>query len=236
MRRSAGILACFSESSCGSPASREATHQVVSRQRDVASETELGKLLSVPLNLTILHCLSASFGLLGLERVESGGLGLSLLLKLSDEVTLGPAGQSGEVTEGSELSLGLEAESAEGVWHNHALLGVIRGGAALEDLQLTESGGASGELVGEHATDDLPEDARGCAPVLGTTAWVRVNTLVHIILTNDLVSLDPGRLEDLLAAHDGDALAGQKLLGNDAGKAAFKVAPSVNDQLLFEHA
>ena len=184
----------------------------------------------------MLGGLFAGLGLLGLEGVESGGLSLSLLLESLDEVTLGPAGEGSKVTERNELSLGLQAESFESIWHDHALLLVIRGGAALEDLQLAKSGGASGQLVGEHATDDLPENARGCAPVLLTTAWVRVNTLVHIILANDLVSLDPGRLEDLLAADNGDTLTGQELLRHNAGEAALQVAPSVNDQLLFEHA
>ena len=69
-----------------------------------------------------------------------------------------------------------------------------------------------------------------------TAAWVRVNTLMHHILSNDLVSLDPAGLEDLLATNNGDALTGQELLGNNAGETSLKVASSVNDQLLFEHA
>jgi hypothetical protein len=72
--------------------------------------------------------------------------------------------------------------------------------------------------------------------MLLTAAGVSVNTLVHNILTNDLVPLNPAGLENLLTAHDSDALAGQQLLGNNAGETALKVAPTVNDQLLFEHA
>ena len=72
--------------------------------------------------------------------------------------------------------------------------------------------------------------------MLLTTAGVGVNTLVHHILTDDLVPLDPAGLEDLLTAHNSDALTGQEFFGNNAGETALEVASSVNDQLLFEHA
>jgi len=36
---------------------------------------------------------------------------------------------------------------------------VIREGHAIEDLEFAESGGASGQLVGEHATKTFPENA-----------------------------------------------------------------------------
>merc|ERR1711879_740060 len=98
-------------------------------------------------NFLIAGCLCAGFGLLGLEGVESGRLSLSLLFESLDEVTLGPAGEGSKVTERNELSLGLQAESPESIWHDHALLLVIRGGAALEDLQLAKSGGASWQLA-----------------------------------------------------------------------------------------
>jgi hypothetical protein len=65
--------------------------------------------------------------------------------------------------------------------------------------------------------------------VLGSTTGVRVNTLLHDVLSNDAVSLQRSRLEDLLAADDGDTLAGQKLLSNNTGEAALKVTSSVND-------
>jgi len=200
------------------------------------SVTQLGKLRVESSNALVAGGLGASGLLLGLEGVESSGLGLSLLLEAGDNVTLSPAGEGSKITERSELSLGLETEGAESVWHDHALLLVVGEGHALEDLQLAESSGTSGQLVGEHAAHALPENARGGSPVLLTAAGVRVNTLVHHILTNDLVSLDPAGLEDLLAAHNGDALARQELLSDNASEAALEVASSVNDQLLFEHA
>ena len=200
------------------------------------SETELSQLRVELADALVLGSSSAGLLLLLLEGVEGSRLGLSLLLETSDGIGLSPAGEGGEITERHELTLGLQAESAESVWHDHALLLVVREGHALEDLKLAKSGGASRQLVREHTTDTLPEDARGGSPVLLTTAGVGVNTLVHHILTDDLVPLDPAGLEDLLTAHNGDALTGQEFFGNNAGETALEVASSVNDQLLFEHA
>ena len=168
--------------------------------------------------------------------MESGGLDLSLLFEGSDNVSLGPASDGSEITERAEVSAGLEAESSKSVGDDHSLLLVIGEGNTLEDLQLVESGGALGELVGEHASGALPENARGGLPVLGATAWVGVNALLHNVLSNDLVSLEGTRLEDLLATHHDDALSTQKFLCNNAGETALQVTSSVNNQLLFEHA
>ena len=65
--------------------------------------------------------------------------------------------------------------------------------------------------------------------MLGTTAWVGIDALFHSILSNDLVSLERARLEDLLASDNGDSLPTEKFLGNNAGKAALKVTSTVND-------
>lgn len=235
-RRSVGVLACLFRLLVRSARSVRREPSVSGRRDDAVSESELGELRVERGNTLVLGSLGASIHLLGLDDVESSGLDLSLLFKSSDNILLGPAGKGGEVTERHELPLGLQAESLEGVWHNHALLLVVGEGHAFEDLQLTEGGGTSGELVGEHATDALPENARWCPPVLVTATGVGVNTLLHNILTNDLVSLDPAGLDDLLATHNSDALAGQKLLGNNAGETALEVAPTVDNQLLFEHA
>lgn len=163
-----------------------------------------------------------SGGLLLLEFVELGGLLLALIFELRHDAGLGPASLGGKVTKSAEFSVSLQSEHLEGLGNDNALLVVVGEGHAFEDLQLTESGGATSELVGEHATDALPENARRGPPVLVTAAGVRVNTLLHNILTNDLVSLDPAGLDDLLSTHNSDALAGQKLLGNNAGETALK--------------
>ena len=161
--------------------------------------------------------------------MESGGLDLSLLLKSGDDASLGPASDGSEVSERAEVSVGLESEGSESVRDDHSLLLVIGVGDTLEDLQLVESGGALGELVGEHASEALPENARGGLPMLGATARVGVNALLHNVLSNDLVSLEGTRLKDLLTADDGDALSTEKLLGDHTSEAALQVTSSVND-------
>lgn len=199
------------------------------QRRPSRSESELFELLVEGSDALVSGGLGLGLDLLLLGGVEGGRLGLSLLLELLNDVTLGPAGQGGQLTERAVVSAGLEAESAERVWDHHSLLLIVGEGDTLEDLQLAEGGGASWELVWEHATSALPENARWSFPMLGTTAWVRVNALLHNVLSNDLVSLEGTRLENLLASDDGDSLSTEKFLGNDAGKAALKVASSVND-------
>ena len=198
-------------------------------QRPECSEAKLLKLLVERGDALVIGSLGAGLLLLNLGVMEGGGLGLSLLLEGGDKVALSPSSDGSEVAKRAVVAAGLEAESAEGIGDDHALLLVVWEWAAIEDLQLAESGGASWELVGEHATDALPENASGGPPVLGTAAWVRVNALLHGVLSNDLVSLEGTGLEDLLTADDGDALSTEKLLGNHTGEAALQVASSVND-------
>ena len=161
--------------------------------------------------------------------MEGGGLDLSLLLKGLDGGGLGPASDGGELGQGAEFSVCLEAESLEGIGDDHSLLHVVGEGNSLEDLELTESVGASGGLVWEHATEDLPEHARGALPMLGSAAGVGVDALLHNVLSNDLVSLEGTRLEDHLATDNGDTLAREKFLSNNTGETALEVTSSVND-------
>ena len=65
--------------------------------------------------------------------------------------------------------------------------------------------------------------------MLGTTAWVGVDALLHDVLANDLVSVERTGLEDGLAADNDDTLASEKFLSNNASETALKVASSVND-------
>ena len=197
--------------------------------RTGCSEAELGELLVEGGAGLVVGGLGADLSLLDLAVVEGLGLDLSLLLKGGDGVSLGPASHGGELTEGAELAVGLEAESLEGIGDDHSLLHVVGEGDTFEDLELAEGISASGELVGEHATGDLPEDARGALPMLGTTAGVGVDTLLHNVLSNDLVSLEGSRLEDLLATDNGDTLAREKFLSNNTGETALEVTSSVND-------
>lgn len=161
--------------------------------------------------------------------MESFGLDLSLLFELGDDASLGPAGKGGEISDGAEVSAGLQAEGTESVWDDHSLLLIVGEGDTFEDLQLTKGGGTSGHLVREHATDALPEHTGGGLPVLVTAAGVSVNALLHSVQSNDLVSLEGTRLENLFTPHNGNSLSLEKFLGNNTGKTALKVTSSVND-------
>ena len=195
----------------------------------MGSETELGELSSEWLNGLVLGSVGLSGLLSLLDLVASLRLDLSLLLKSVDEVSVGPAGLGSEISKSAELAMSLQTEGAESVRDDHALLLVVGEGNTLEDLELAKSGGTLGELVREHTTGALPENARRSSPMLGTTAGVGVDALLHNVLSNDLVSLERARLKNGFTADDCDTLAREKLLGNDAGETAFKMASSVND-------
>lgn len=234
-RRSVGVLACFHFVYFSKAYVRLACSAACPSCR-ASSEAELGEL-SVELGAgLVVGGLGAGLNLLLLALVEGGRLDLSLFLESLDAGGLGPAGDGGEIGQRAVLPVGLEAQCLESLGDNHSLLHVVGEGNAIEDLELAEGVGTSGRLVGEHSAEALPEHARGGLPVLGTTAWVRVNALLHNVLSNDLVPLEGARLENHLAADHGDALAREKFLGDNTGEAALEVSSTVNDQLLFEHA
>ena len=203
--------------------------EVMEQRRRIRSESELLELLVEGSDTLVSGSLGLGLDLLLLGGVEGGGLGLSLLLEFLNDASLGPASEGSQFTKRAIVSASLEAESAESIRDHHSLLLIVGEGDAFEDLQLAEGSGAFGELVWEHATKALPENARGSLPMLGTTAWVGVNALLHNVLSNDLVSLEGTRLENLLAPDNGTSLPIEKFLGNDAGKTALKVASSVNN-------
>jgi hypothetical protein len=205
-------------------------------RRGHCSESVLLELGVESGDLLITHGLGASGHLLLLEDVELLGLDLALLFEAGNEVLAGPAGHSGEVTEGAELSVRLQSEHLEGLGNDDALLVVVGEGNSLEDLKAAESGGALRGLVGEHSTDHLPEHAGGSLPVLESTAGVGVDAVVHISLAIELVAEQRARNVDGLSADNNDALAVQKLLSENAGEAAHKVGATVDNNLLFEHA
>jgi hypothetical protein len=64
-----------------------------------------------------------------------------------------------ETANSAVLAAGLEAENTESLGNDHLLLLVVRGRDTLEDLKALESGGTTGSLVGDHATDGLVEDS-----------------------------------------------------------------------------
>ena len=72
--------------------------------------------------------------------------------------------------------------------------------------------------------------------MLEASAWVSVDMSGHCDLTVHLVPVKTSRSEDLLSAHDDDALAVEQVFGDVACKTAQQVAASINDNLSFEPA
>lgn len=79
-----------------------------------------------------------------------------------------PADLVRQTADGAVLATGLQAQDTQSLGNDHLLLLVVGRGNTLEDLQALQSGGTTGGLVGDHATDGLVEDARGGAEVEGT--------------------------------------------------------------------
>ena len=129
------------------------------QRRPSRSESELGELSIEGSDALVLGGLSLGGDLLLLGGVEGGRLDLSLLLEFVDDVGLGPTGERGQLAERAVVPVGLQTERAESIRNHHSLLLVIWEGDTLEDLQLAESGGATGQLVWEHAARALPENA-----------------------------------------------------------------------------
>lgn len=90
-----------------------------------------------------------------------------------DNILVLPAELVAESADGAVLAAGLEAEDTEGLGDDHALLVVVRGRNTVESLQTLHSGGTTGSLVRDHATDGAPEHLRRSAVVPGT--WIRVS-------------------------------------------------------------
>jgi len=137
------------------------------------------------LGLGRLDGLGAELVELLLALVESGGLDLPLSLELVDDVAVSPADLGGELAEVSEAAHGLQAEDAESRGDDDALDVVEGRGNTLIDFELGEREGTTGSLVGEHATDGLPEDLGGSPVVVGTTAGVGVAALVQVAQEDD---------------------------------------------------
>ena len=132
----------------------------------------------------------------------------------SDEVLLGPADLAGELSKVAELSVGLQSENLEGVGDNDTLLLVVGEGDSLEDLQSTESSGALGGLVGEHASDGSPENARWSSEVDMSLSGVGVSCLVEELVELQLVSEERAGLEKSFGSDNDDSLTVEELLGN----------------------
>lgn len=83
-----------------------------------------------------------------------------------------------ETTDSAVLASGLQAEHAEGLGHDNALLLVVGWGDTFEGLQTLHRGVTAGGLVRNHATDGAPEHLGGSAEVEGT--WVRLEAALEL--------------------------------------------------------
>lgn len=97
-----------------------------------------------------------------------------------------------ESADGAVLAAGLEAEDTKGLGNDHALLVVVRRRNTIEGLQALKSGGTTGSLVRDHATDGAPEHLGGSAVVPGTYVQVSDQANKKSLMPNgsgDLVDL-----------------------------------------------
>jgi hypothetical protein len=86
----------------------------------------------------------------------------------SDNILVLPAELVAETTDRAVLAAGLQAENAESLGDDNALLLVVRRGNTFEGLQALHSGITTRGLVRNHATDGAPEHLGGSAEVEGT--------------------------------------------------------------------
>jgi hypothetical protein len=97
--------------------------------------------------------------------VERLRLDLSLLLEAVDDVLAVPADLVRQALDGRVLAAGFEAENAQGLGDDDALLAVVRRGDTLKELDALERGGSARCLVWDHAANGAVDDPGGGAEV-----------------------------------------------------------------------
>lgn len=102
------------------------------------------------------------------------------------------------------------------------------------DFEAVEGRGAAGRLVRDHAAKDAPEDLGRLTVVKRTVGGVHVAAQAFEGGVLELLAEQRVGDVNLLAAHNGDLLAAEELLGNDGRQAALEVAAAINDQLLLK--
>ena len=107
-----------------------------------------------------------------------------------------------QVAEGAELPETGQLHGPQGVGHHFSLLGVVRGGNALEDLEPSERLGSLGSLMGKHASDGPPEDPGGRAVMYKSPAGVGEQSLPQKLGEPDLVPEEGAGDIDALCAHN----------------------------------
>ena len=83
----------------------------------------------------------------------------------------------------------LQSENPEGLRHDHALLPVVWGRNALEELQAFNGSSTACCLVRNHSADSFEEDLRGCAEVeRARFLWVDNMALVEEVVVAELMN------------------------------------------------
>jgi len=170
-----------------------------------------------------------------LALVVSGALGLASLFQTSNNILVLPANLVAQTANGAVLAAGLESEDAEGLGNDHLLLLVVGRGNTLKDLEALESGGTTGSLVGDHATDGLVEDSGRSTEVERTSAGGVVSgDLSEVGVVLELRAEELARDVESLATDDNNLLAAKELLGDNGGESAKEMALAIDDDNLLE--
>ena len=135
-------------------------------------------------------CLGSGLGFLSVVVFLS--FHFSLSFKSLNNGGLGPAYFFSEVAEDGHLSEVLDSKSFESVGYYHSLSFVIRMRAALENLKSSHSLSTFLCFVGNHSSDDLPEDSAG-ADVVDVAALSGVDNSLSALVIHELDSI----LEDV---------------------------------------
>lgn len=171
------------------------------------SEAEFLEFFINLLDSAVAHSLGFSSGFLGLLLVEELRSGLSLLLKIGDDVLLGPPNHGAEIVEDAGVSVGFDSQNLEGLWDDHSLLVVVWERHTFENLQSLESGFTSGGFVRKHTSKVSPEHSRWGSEVLELSPWVSVNSLSEEFVVCELISEKRSRENQLFTSDNNDSLS-----------------------------
>jgi hypothetical protein len=143
----------------GEPQSRVYSNDLcqVSKRKLRTSEAEFLEFFVDLLDSAVAHCLSFSSNFLGLLLVEELGFGLSLLLKIGDNILLGPSDHGAEIVEDAGVSVRFDSQNLEGLWDDHSLLVIVWERHTFENLQSLEGSFTSGGFVRKHTSEVSPE-------------------------------------------------------------------------------
>lgn len=179
----------------------------VSMQKMNISEAEFLEFFINLLDSAVAHSLGFSSGFLGLLLVEELGFGLSLLLKIGDNILLGPSDHGAEIVEDAGVSVGFDSQNLEGLWDDHSLLVVVWERHSFENLQSLESSFTSGGFVRKHTSKVSPEHSRWGSEMFELASWVSVNSLSEEFVVCELISEKRSRENQLFTSDNNDSLS-----------------------------